>query len=157
MLRPKGEGVSVKIIRWAVPGLGALVVAGVAAYVLMLPRAGGAPVTPPTPARPMAAALSRVAPWSHVPSSRSSGWVREQWIMKNQPGWIQREWRAAACPPLRYSPGLYYYYFDPGLPAYDGGNITVDPPPITVSRSLPPWWGMPIPPTGFPQPDRGGC
>lgn len=136
---------NVKLLRWTVQGAGALIVAGLAAY-LLIPRASAV-----TPARPAAAALSRVAPWSHAPSSRSSGWVREQWIMQNQPAWMLREWRAASCPPVHVN--TEFYYFGAGR-HYGNSNLVLNMPP--ASRE-PPWWDSPIPPTGFPDPGQRGC
>lgn len=132
-----------KIARRGIQGLGALMVAGAVAYLLTAhsaPRAVHAPA-------PRTAA--RRGPWSDAPSSQSSGWVREQWIMTNQPAWIQREWRAASCPPLRVNTEFYYFSGPENV-----GNVTLALPPASV---YPLWWDAPIPPTGFPYAGQRGC
>ncbi len=93
--------------------------------------------------------ITRAVSWANPPGSHSTGWQRERWIMANQPTWIQREWRAASCPPLKVNTEFYYFLGDGGT-----GNLVVNMPP---ARAEPPWWDAPIPPTGFPIAGRRGC
>ncbi len=79
--------------------------------------------------------------------------------MQNQPAWIQREWRAASCPPLRteYAAATMYYFRFSGAPGeIGGGTQTVfNPPASTMADWV--WYGEPIPPTGFPRSHQLGC
>ena len=95
---------------------------------------------------------TRAVGWADPPGPYATGWAREQWIMANQPVWIQREWRAASCPPLRESDASYYYQST--SPSPSGGVVSLWGPRI---QSAPTWWGWPVPPTGFPNPGQRGC
>ena len=136
-----------KIARWAIQGLGALIVAGAAAYLLTAhsaPRAVHAP-GPQT--------VARRGPWSDPPSSQSSGWVREQWIMKNQLAVVQDQWRQDGCPPLFEGNATYFFSFT-GQDTSGGNRMAMQGPPI---QTAPTWWSWPLPPTGFPKPGQRGC
>lgn len=94
--------------------------------------------------------VTRAVAWRDSPGSGSTGWQRERWIMANQPAWIQREWRAASCPPVRVNTEFYYFSAGTGR----DNDITLSMPPANAE---PLWWDAPIPPTGFPIAGQRGC
>lgn len=103
--------------------------------------------------------VTRAVSWGNPPGAHSTGWQRERWIVANQPAWIQREWRAASCPPLRteYAGTTMYYFRFAGQPGEIGaGAQTVYDPPVGLMSDLP-WYGNRIPATGFPFSGQKGC
>jgi hypothetical protein len=149
-----GRGFAVKLARWVVPGLGAVIVAGAAAYLLTMPRAGPAHPTQPARAAGQPARATRVVAWADPPGPQSTGWQRERWIMSSQSAFLRQEWRGANCPPIRLG-STYYFFVGPPY-----GNLSLSGPVASYpspTSPWPSWWLTPIPPTGFPKPGQFGC